>query len=172
MYSSRFGQAKRDTEHALRCGPTYLFHALAWYRVVFTLGWVLEGVSPPINQKPWFTRWSLQLKLPWMPFKGVAAVPCNPFASSTLARGSRNRPIHQRIAWKQITSHDRVAIDRRQSRQTSQYNQQLSNGGYSHSKGWLTLTMQGSRCLWKFKELKGTFYRIYYSMNPLNTTIS
>ena len=31
-YSSRFGQAKLDPEHALRCWPTYLFHALAWYR--------------------------------------------------------------------------------------------------------------------------------------------
>ena len=34
--------------------------------------------------------------------EGVAAVPSNPLASLTLARGSRNRPIHQRIAWKMI----------------------------------------------------------------------
>ena len=34
--------------------------------------------------------------------EGVAAVPSNPLASLTLARGSRDRPIHQRIAWKMI----------------------------------------------------------------------
>ena len=34
--------------------------------------------------------------------EGVAAVPSNPLALLTLARGSRNRPIHQRIAWKMI----------------------------------------------------------------------
>ena len=60
------------------------------------------GVSPN-KEKPLCSRWlSLQLKLPWMPLEGVAAVPSNPLASLTLARGSRNRPIHQRIAWKMI----------------------------------------------------------------------
>ena len=47
-----------------------------------------------------------------MPLEGVVAVSCNPLASVTLARGSRNRPIHHRIAWKMIynTRKDRQAI--------------------------------------------------------------
>ena len=38
---------------------------------------------------------------------GSAAVQCNPLALLTLARVSRNRPIHQSIAWKLITTHER-----------------------------------------------------------------